>query len=242
MRHRTINQVMTEQVVSVDRDASFKDIVAALDKHAISAVPVLDADRRVLGVVSEADLLTKESEPARTRWTRLLAPAARRRHTKSGATRARQLMTAPAITVRADDDIASAARILEQQHVKRLPVVDADGRLVGIVSRRDLLSVFLRTDREIADEIRVEVLERAMCVPANTASADVVDGVAILRGKLERRSMVPVTEALTRRVDGVVDVINHLEFIADDSHPEPPEPQNWGILHELPHRDHGRPR
>ena len=149
MRHRMIHQVMTENVVAVDRNAAFKDIVTALAGNGISAVPVIDADRRVLGIVSEADLLAKECEVGRDRsgWPpRLLVGRRRRARAKSTATRAHELMTAPAITVGAELDVAVAARLLDEHRVKRLPVVDAEGRLVGIVSRRDLLRGFLRSD------------------------------------------------------------------------------------------------
>ena len=236
MRHRMIAQVMTRGVIVVDRNAAFKDIVTVLTRNQVSAVPVVDERNHVLGIISEADLLAKESERGRKHpvWTFL--GRGRRMRTKSAATRAHQLMTSPAITIEGDVDVTVAARLLDKHRIKRLPVVDAEGRLAGIVSRRDLLAVFLRGDRDISEEITTEIFERALCAAPGTVSADVTDGVAVLRGQLELRSMLPVAVALTHRVDGVVDVISHLTYATDDSHPPAPEPENYGILHELHHR------
>lgn len=230
MKHRTIRQVMTTDVASVDRNMPFKDIVILLATRGISAAPVVDGANRVIGVVSEADLLPKESEHrpgARSRlWHRRL------RH-KAAATRAVDLMTAPPITVGPDMDVTQTAAVMAKHGVKRLPVVDEHGTLVGIVSRRDLLSVFLRPGHEIADEIREDVLHGALWVDPASVTVDVIDGVAILRGKLERKSMIPIAIELIRRVDGVVDVISHLEFDFDDTRVRPTEPTNVGVLHDL---------
>jgi CBS-domain-containing membrane protein len=143
----TVQDVMTTDVVTVGRHTAFKDIAGLFDQHRISAVPVVDAQRHVLGVVSEADLLARQTEPGHRMP---ITPNQRRRHTKAAGCRAHELMTAPAVTVGADADVVTAARLLQRHGVKRLPVLDAAGVLVGIVSRRDLLRVFLRTDHDIA--------------------------------------------------------------------------------------------
>ena len=227
MRHRKIVNVMTTDVATVREDTPFKDVVRILDQRDVSAVPVVDADHRVLGIVSNADLLPKQSaqDPSESH-----SPVAWfQRHwdrTRTEATTAGELMTTPAITIGPDDTVVDAAKLLDKHVIKRLPVVDGNGTLVGIVSRRDLLTVFLRTDEDIADEIAVHVFERNLDTVVNpaTVAVEVHDGVVTLRGALERKSMVPIAETLTRRVDGVVDVHAHLTFHYDDTHIHIPGP------------------
>ncbi|HEV8562583.1 MAG TPA: CBS domain-containing protein [Actinophytocola sp.] len=235
MKHRKIRNVMTTDVATVREGTPFKEIVRVLDQRDVSAVPVLDAGGRVIGVVSHADLLPKQGaqEPSESRslltWLR--------EYTERDlvqATTAGELMTAPALTIGPEETVVHAARLLDRHGVKRLPVVDDSGTLVGIVSRRDLLGVFLRTDEDIAEEIGHEVFERNLGVVVSpaTVTVEVVDGVVTLRGELERRSMVPVAEALARRVDGVVDVHAHLTFAHDDTHIRVPAPMTVDITHE----------
>ncbi|CAM5411404.1 Inosine-5'-monophosphate dehydrogenase [Streptomyces antimycoticus] len=148
-----VSDVMTHTVVAVGREAPFKEIVRTLEQWRVSALPVLEGEGRVIGVVSEADLLPKEefrdSDPARSAQLPDLPGIA-----KAGAVTADELMTAPAITVHASATLAEAARIMTHKRVKRLPVVDEEGRLEGIVSRADLLKVFLRPDSDIEEEVR----------------------------------------------------------------------------------------
>jgi CBS-domain-containing membrane protein len=144
---RRIRDVMTHEVVTVDEHTPFKEITQLLTDCRIGAVPVLDSEARVVGVVSEADLLLKEEYPQGppTGW---LLEGHRRRATRAKATGATavELMTAPAITIRPDASLAEAARLLHRHQIKRLPVLDPAGPLVGIVSRADLLKVFLCSD------------------------------------------------------------------------------------------------
>ena len=126
-------------------------------------------------------------------------------------------MTSPAVTVGPDATVAEAARLLHRHGIKRLPVVDPAGPLLGIVSRADLLKVFLRSDAEIAQEVRQEVLLRAMWVDPDTVTVKVRDGVVTLIGELERRSLIPIAVSLVHGIDGVVDVVDRLTFEIDDS-------------------------
>ena len=221
MKHRKIKNVMSTDVATVNKDTPFKDIVRILDQRDISAVPVVDADNRVLGIVSNADLLPKQGaqEPSEAH-----SPIAWfQRHwdrARTEATTAGELMTAPAITIGPEDTVVEAAKLLDRYAVKRLPVVDGNENLVGIVSRRDLLAVFLRSDEDIADEIAHEVLGRNLDTVANpsTVTVDVHGGIVTLHGELQRKSMIPIAETLTRRVDGVVDVNTDLTFAYDDTH------------------------
>lgn len=159
----------------------------------------------MVGVVSEADLLPKEefrdSDPDRYTQLRRLADLA-----KAGAVTAEELMTTPALTVGSGETLAQAARTMARARVKRLPVVDAGGVLVGVVSRADLLKVFLRTDEEIAEEVRREVVAYLFPSPASAVRLDVRDGVVRLGGRVRDTSLVPVAARLVRAVEGVVSV------------------------------------
>ncbi|MFI7413408.1 CBS domain-containing protein [Streptomyces sp. NPDC049627] len=200
-----VRDVMTRDVAVVDRDAAFKDIVRTLQARKVSALPVVDGAGHVLGVVSEADLLPKEefrdSDPDRYTQLRRLSDLA-----KAGSVTAGELMTRPALTVTAGATLAQAARTMARARVKRLPVVDADGRLEGVVSRTDLLKVFLRDDEEIAEEVRREVVAYLFPAPESAVRVEVRDGVVRLAGRLRDTSLVPVAARLVRAVEGVVDV------------------------------------
>nr|WP_168720700.1 CBS domain-containing protein [Streptomyces sp. SAT1]ANO42538.1 hypothetical protein A8713_035400 [Streptomyces sp. SAT1] len=213
---RTVSEVMTHTVVAVGRDAPFKDIVGLMGQWRVSALPVLAGEGRVIGVVSEADLLPKEEfragDPDRFTQLRPLPDLA-----KAGALTAGELMSAPAVTVHADATLAEAARIMARRGVKRLPVVDAEGLLEGVVSRADLLKVFLRSDDDIAEEVRLDVLP-SLFPPAPTGEAigvRVEDGVVTLTGRVRDTSLVPVAARLVRAVEGVVDVEYDLTGRAD---------------------------
>ncbi|MER6688404.1 CBS domain-containing protein [Streptomyces minutiscleroticus] len=202
---RLVSDVMTHTVVAVGRDAPFKDIVRLMGQWRVSALPVLEGEGRVVGVVSEADLLPKEefrdSDPdSFVQRTRLPDLA------KAGGLTAQDLMTAPAVTVHADATLARAARIMAQHRVRRLPVVDREGMLDGVVSRGDLLKVFLRKDEDIAGEIRREIVGHLRPASADPIQVEVAEGVVTLSGRLRDRSLVPVVARLVRAVEGVVDV------------------------------------
>lgn len=201
----TVGDVMTRVVATVERGAEFKDIVRTLHEHRVSALPVVDRSGRVVGVVSEADLLPKEefrdSDPDRHTQLRRLSDLA-----KAGSVTAGELMTSPALTVREDTTLAHAARTMARAKVKRLPVVDDEDRLVGVVSRVDLLKVFLRPDEEIAEEVRREVVAYLFPSPASAVRVTVEDGIVKLSGRVRDASLVSVAERLVRAVEGVVDV------------------------------------
>ncbi|MEU3660975.1 CBS domain-containing protein [Streptomyces sp. NPDC032940] len=201
----TVSGVMTRSVVALAAGAGFKEIVRTLRTQGISALPVLDPDNRVVGVVSEADLLRKEEfrdsdEAAHTRT----GPVAGREKARAGTVT--ELMTSPAVTVDPDAPLAAAARLMARRGVKRLPVVDADGVLQGIVSRGDLLRVFLRPDQEIADEVRHRVVGGRFPDGIGPVRVQVNEGVVTLAGPVRDVSVVLLAERLVRSVEGVVDV------------------------------------
>ncbi|MFG3257528.1 CBS domain-containing protein [Streptomyces sp. NPDC048172] len=230
MKHRRIENVMTREVVQVEARAPFKRVAELLAEHRVSGLPVTDAAGRVLGVVSEADLLTRQSEQEDLRradlerhsapaWLRRLARgrAGRRDAAKSRAATAERLMTAPAVTVRPEDTVTDAARTMARHGVKRLPVVDGDGLLTGIVTRHDLLRVLLREDPEIRAEVVEEVLGRTLWLAPNALGVDVRNGVVTLEGQVERRSEIGIAVHMTERIDGVVSVVDKLTYRLDDS-------------------------
>ncbi|MEV4451635.1 CBS domain-containing protein [Streptomyces mirabilis] len=200
-----VSDVMTHTVAAVGRKANFKEIVRLMEQWKVSALPVLEGEGRVVGVVSEADLLPKEefrdSDPDRYTQLRRLSDLA-----KAGAVTAEDLMTAPAFTVRANATLAQAARTMAHAKVKRLPVVDDMGLLEGVVSRGDLLKVFLRDDEDIAEEVRREVVSYLFRAPSSPVRVQVHDGVVTLAGRVRDTSLVPVAARLVRAVEGVVDV------------------------------------
>ncbi|MFJ9012161.1 CBS domain-containing protein [Streptomyces canus] len=200
-----VSDVMTQTVVAVGRDAPFKEIVRTMEQWKVSAMPVLEGEGRVIGVVSEADLLPKEEfregEQSLSQQRQRLADVA-----KAGATRAEELMSTPAVTVHPDATLAQAARIMAVRHVKRLPVVDDIAMLQGIVSRADLLKVFLRSDAEIADEVRRTVVSSLYPTAGHSLDVTVHEGVVTLRGHVRDTALVPIAVRLVRAVEGVVDV------------------------------------
>ncbi|MFF7891924.1 CBS domain-containing protein [Streptomyces sp. NPDC007907] len=200
-----VSDVMTHTVVAVGRDAPFKDVVKLMQEWKVSALPVLEGEGRVIGVVSEADLLVKEefrdSDPDRLTQMRRLSDLA-----KAGGMTAADVMSAPAVTVHPDATLAQAARVMAQRKVKRLPVVNDEGLLEGVVSRADLLKVFLRPDDEIAEEIRREILTPLFPKTPEPVLVDVADGVVTLTGRVGDASLVPIAARLVRSVEGVVDV------------------------------------
>ncbi|MFG2123696.1 CBS domain-containing protein [Streptomyces sp. NPDC048710] len=200
-----VSDVMTHTVASVGRWASFKVIVGMMQEWGVSALPVLEGEGRVVGVVSEADLLpTEELRDSPEEGYALLRRAAD--VAKAGAVTAGDLMSSPAITVRANTTLAEAARIMVREKVKRLPVVSEAGLLEGIVSRADLLKVFLRDDQDIAEEIRHEIVSYLFPLTSSAIQVDVHDGVATLTGQVRDTALVPVAARLVRAVEGVVDV------------------------------------
>ncbi|MFD9282576.1 CBS domain-containing protein [Streptomyces mirabilis] len=200
-----VSAVMTHTVAAIGRRANFKEIVQLMEQWKVSALPVLEGEGLVIGVVSEADLLPKEefrdSDPDRYTQLRRLSDLA-----KAGAVTAEDLMTAPAVTVRANATLAQAARTMAHAKVKRLPVVDDVGLLEGVVSRGDLLKVFLRDDEDIAEEVRREVVSYLFRAPLVPVRVQVHDGVVTLTGRVRDTSLVPVAARLVRAVEGVVDV------------------------------------
>jgi len=210
--HSRVRDIMTTDVITVDRITSFKEITALLVEHQISGVPVLTLGRHVAGVVTEGDLIAARDREAgtRRRWTGLLRYGSD--HERHLRLTAQELMTAPPVTIHPDATLAAAAGLMTRHHVKRLPVTDPEGRLLGIVSRRDLLSVFLIPDEAISRQVR-ELLAEVAPAGAGHTTVAVHGGIVTLTGEPEAALPPgPVAAALDAiwDLDGVVDVIDHL--------------------------------
>ncbi len=212
---RRVSDVMTTSVVTVDRITTFQEIDRVLTERRISGVPVLMMGRHVAGVVSEADLLAAEDESARrARMASAIGRRWRLRKQPHVNLTADALMTEPAITIRPDATIPAAARLMNTHHVRRLPVIDEDGKLVGIVSRRDLLSVFLRPDADIVHDAQ-QVLNEIPVADPKDAIVTVRHGVVTVAGTMQpepgqKQDLIPLALRLIWDIDGVVDVVNKL--------------------------------
>jgi len=226
MRTR-VKDVMTTDVVAVHQDTTFHEVAELLIEHGVSGLPVLDDEGRVAGVVSEADLLHKEEfkeryhgegyRPSLTARLRHRLGSEGDTRRKAEGTTAGELMTAPAYVTEPDAPVVLAARLMDRHGVKRLPVVDRDGGLVGIVSRRDLIRVFVRTDAELAEQVREDVLRQALGTVPTLFDVEVREGVVTLRGEFLRKSEAMAAARLTENLDGVVAVVNELRYVEDDT-------------------------
>lgn len=206
-----VKDVMTMDVVSVRETAEYKDIAAVMRELRVSAFPVLDAADHVVGVVSEADLLLKEiGQEALAGY--LIGSGRRGERAKAAGVTAADLMSQPAVTIGPDESVAGAARLMHDRRVKRLPVVDDAGRLVGIVSRLDVLSVFDRPDAQIRDEVIKEVIVAEFALDPTAFGVSVSCGIVTITGQVESRAIAPLVLTAIRHAEGVVGVRDRLSY------------------------------
>jgi CBS domain-containing protein len=216
MTHRTVREVMTRPVITVSLGTGFKNLAALMEVHGVSALPVLDAEGCVAGIVSETDLLRKEEyqeDPAAGR-----PPLLGHGRARAAGLTAEDVMSSPVVSISPDASIVEAARSLDRHHVGHLVVAEEDGSLAGIVSPRDLLKVYLRADEDIRGEILSEVITKYLGTDPERVEVLVDGGIVTLRGEVEHKSMVPLSARLCRAVDGVVNVVADLSYAVDDSH------------------------
>ena len=227
-----VKDVMSTRVVSVTKDASFRSMARALREHRVSAFPVLDDDGRVIGVVSEADMLAKEalvSEPEG--MPGMIAGLLRRKeHEKARGITAGELMTSPAVTVSPDDTLERAARLMYTRKVKRLPVVDANGHLVGIIGRSDLLAAFDRSDEDIRQEILDQVFRHGLHTDPAAFTIEVKDGIVTLQGTAETAEFGHEIVRELRHVQGVVAVRDRLTY----PHRAEPSDERFDVIARFP--------
>jgi CBS domain-containing protein len=223
-----VRDVMAQKVVTVHAETPLKDVAGLLVDQRISGVPVVDAERAVVGVVSEADLLIKEQGADSIRHRRLArfigdSRESRRQLTKLAAVTAGEAMTAPAVTIGSDRRVAEAAALMVARKVNRLPVVDG-GKLVGIVTRADLVRAYVRSDDELADTIRSEVLLHILWLDPTLFEVAVSDGVATISGRVQRRSTAEMIAPTVSMVPGIIDVRSEVTWAVDDSEYKPSAP------------------
>lgn len=235
MKHNKVGSAMTTEVVRATYGTPFKEVARLLGEHRISGLPVVGEDDKVVGVVSETDLMAHQAEapdpyePKKGFRFADLTRGGKQRAAKAKARTAGRLMTAPPVTVHADDTIVEAARTMAQHRVERLPVLDEEQRLVGIVTRRDVLQVLLRPDADIREGVVAEVLVRALWPAPSTVDVSVEEGVVTLAGHMERKSETEIALSMTRQIDGVVAVVDQLSYRTDDSRIQPEEQTYHGV-------------
>ena len=202
----TVKDVMTTEVVAVTRETTFKEMAAVLRRYRVSALPVVDDAGRVLGVVSEADLLAKEAlaDPG---------PAGELVHRKAEGLTAGDLMTSPPVTAAPGDPVEQAARMMHFMRVKRLPVVNPGGQLIGIISRADVLAVFDRPDEDIRKDVVDGILMHEFLIDSRQFRVTVESGVVTMEGTPETTALGHALIRKARHVPGVVAVRDSLSYL-----------------------------
>ena len=213
-----VRELMSAPVATVSPETPLRDVAAVLVERGISGVPVVDRERGVLGVVSEGDIVIRERGEGRARFDLLAWPSETadvQLRVKLRARTAGEAMSHPAVTISADASVAKAAAYIVDRGVNRLPVVDGQERLVGIVTRADLVRAFARSDEELEREIREEVVAGAFsCYSPGYVRVEVVDGDVALTGKVESSDVAELVGAGVRRVPGVLSVRSELSWDA----------------------------
>jgi CBS domain-containing protein len=228
-RHRTVSDVMTSRVHVASPLAPFKLLVRLIEENRVSAIPIVDRQGMPVGIVSESDLLLKERRvELETSRDFLHLQKGRQERAKAAGTVASDVMTSPAITVASDTGLGEAARLMQESNVRRLVVIDPRGRIAGIVSRSDLLQVFLRSDEELREEIAGKLIP-AILLSDHSVDVAVSWNIATLSGEVDRKSDAEMLTRLTRELDGVVGVVDRLSYRWDDK-------DNWPVQPVSPER------
>jgi CBS domain-containing protein len=215
----TVKDVMSTHVIAVRQGAPYKEMAAMLREQRVSAFPVLDDDNKVIGVVSETDLLTKEALEGTV--PRTLLSRQERVRKQTNAITAADLMTRPPVTIVADEPVTRAARLMFDQRVKRLPVVSDDGTLIGVVSRSDVLSVYSRPDAEIQHQVAKELIVGTFLCDPDRFTVTVNDGIVTIKGTPETTMAgLDIIDA-ARHMEGVVAIRDRLSYPHDSPYRHP---------------------
>lgn len=211
-----ISELMTTGVITVGPDASLKEAARRMLEAGVSGLPVTDDDGALVGIITEADFVSSEATRRAEKRAGLLRFFTGERDLPSEERKVGDVMTADVEVIGPDADHAEAARLMEREGIKRIPVVE-DDRLVGLISRTDMLRAFTRPDKAIIDEIRDHVMMEVLWIDPKRVTVESVDGNVVLRGRLETRSDASLLVELTKRLDGVVSVADHLDWDIDNT-------------------------
>ncbi len=219
----TVRDVMTTPVVTVRPDTPFKQVVMTV--RTVGAVPVTDDSGLVLGIVSGHDLLAEKVIPDRPPG-RLAAARRHGERGKTAAATAASLMTSPVVMTRAEATTGEAARLMYRHRLGSLPVVDSAGRLIGIISRGDMLDGFTRQDTDIHREVLRDVIARTFLLDPQAFTVTVRDGIVTLSGRPETDQVGHLLAAAVRRVEGVVGLRDQMRYPAGRT-------TKWAVLPPL---------
>lgn len=212
-----VENLMTREVAAVMPEASLKGAAAVLAQRHVSGLPVIDGNRVVVGVLSESDIVYREAGGSDSaRFVQSLTLPKDKPDRKAEATTVREAMSSPAITIDSKQPIDKAVRTMVNKGVRRLPVIDADGHLVGIVTEADLVRAFIRSDDELAREIRDDVIARRLWLDPASIDVDVHDGEVELSGQVETRADAQLVPGLVEQVPGVMRVLSKLSWREDE--------------------------
>jgi CBS domain-containing protein len=212
-----VRDIMTTDPIRVGPDTLLKEAARLMVRHQVSGLPVVDESGNLVGMVTEGDFLRQEADRERPYGASLLDALFGEGVVEiASAETVGEVMSRDLVTITPDAGIGEAARIMTHHSIKRLPVLDTDGALIGIISRADVVNAFTKPDDVIEDEVREDIVRRLLFLDPDTIDVNVSDGIVTLRGELENRTEAQLLEELTRRIAGVVRVVSEVTYQVDD--------------------------
>jgi CBS domain-containing protein len=212
-----VRDIMTTDPVKVTADTRLREAARLMVRHRVSGLPVVDEGGKLIGILSEGDFIRREAGRDRPHGVSLLdAVFGEGELQPVGAETVAEIMTRSVVTITPEATVGEAARVMGRRSVKRLPVVDLEGELIGIVSRADVVGAFTKPDDVIEDEVREDLIRRLLFLDPELVEVSVSDGVVTLEGELENRTEAHLLEELSRRIAGVVRVESRLRYKVDD--------------------------
>lgn len=209
--------LMSTEVISVSCETTLREAARLMISAGVSGLPVTDDRGKLVGIVTEADFLEKELEREHPHRPGLLGALFDASSSLAEAETVGEVMSEDVVTIGHDASLAEAARVMTSHRVKRLPIVDAEGNLRGVISRHDIVEAFTRPDEVIEDEIREDVIRRLLFLDPDSIDVRLEDGVVIMAGELPTRSDVRLLEEMVRRLDGVIRTESSLSYSVDDT-------------------------
>jgi CBS domain-containing protein len=210
-----VRDLMTTDPITTTPDALLKEAARIMVREKISGLPVMEGSK-VVGIVTEGDFLRQEANRDQPYRLSLLEALFGEGGAEPAVETVGEVMTEPVITITPDATVSEAARVMSHRKVKRLPVLDDGGNLIGVISRADVVNAFTKPDEVIEDEVREDIVRRLLFLEPDVIDVGVDDGVVTLSGELENRTEAHLLEELTRRIAGVVRVVSNLTYEVDD--------------------------